>query len=525
MQINNKLSNQKLFNVGVRLVKFAWIIEILAISIGFLISIIVSFSVYAELNKTDKILDFGDYSSILVAALPFVLVAVVEAAKIPVATALMYAKHFAWRCLFFTGLVLLATITFETMLNGFERNFSGLNISIDEQKNESLLLQDKVDVLEARKNEINIINLDTVDGSYRQKVGAANTVYKKTLTSERQRINKKIASLSNKTNDTKQYYAEIEVLNTKERNIYESWDKERNQLQDRIRGLLNNYVSGTQTDKQKLQKELDALKAEMVVKVEDASFFTSSEVEKKYRKLIKDKEARLYSVADRSTGSGALDKQTESEKQLQDQVQVLGKDYQKRIDMGRLRIAYLEEKILENSTGNDRVLKTYKNDLKQITKRTEKLRQNSVYVAKKEKNRLAKAYGEIQIEVDAIDLEIYGINLDQTVIRHDINRLVNSNQIYRLAAYIDNKDQAIDVPKSTIGLVAMVWFSSLAFISAVTGVFLAIAGIYTQRIYSENDDFSMAPKKVAVAAIPTPVAVAPPPKNTDGDGAPLTPTT
>ena len=517
MQTNNKLSNQKLFNVGVRLVKFAWVIEILAISIGFLISIIVSYSVYAELNKTDKVLDFGDYSSILVSALPFVLVAVVEAAKIPVATALMYAKHFTWRCLFFLGLVLLATITFETMLNGFERNFSGLNISIDEQKNESLLLQDKVDVLQARKNEINIINLDTVDGQYRQQVGVANTVYKETLASERQRINKKMATFNNKTNDSKQYYAEIEGLNTKERNIYESWDKERNQLQDRIRSLLNNYVSGTKTDKQKLQKELDALKAEMEEKVEDASFFTSNEVEKKYRKLIKDKEARLYSVADRSTGSGALDQQTQSEKQLQDQVQVLGKDYQKRIDMGRSRIAYLEEKILESTTGNDKVLKNYKRDLTQITKQTEKLRQNSVFVAKKEKNRLAEEYDAIQIEVDAINLQIYDISLEQTVIRHNINRLVNSNQIYRLAAYIDNKDQAIDVPKSTVGLVAMVWFSSLAFISAITGVFLAIAGIYTQRIYSENDDFSMSPQKVTATAataavIPNPVSVAPPPE-------------
>jgi len=55
--------------------------------------------------------------------LPFVLVAVVEAAKIPVATALMYAKHFLVRVLFFIGLVLLSTITFENHLNGFERTF------------------------------------------------------------------------------------------------------------------------------------------------------------------------------------------------------------------------------------------------------------------------------------------------------------------------------------------------------------------------------------------------------------------
>jgi hypothetical protein len=96
------------------------------------------------LNKTDRILSFGDYSSILVAALPFVLVAVVEAAKIPVATALMYAKHFWWRVLFFIGLVLLSTITFETMLNGFERNFSSLNISIDEKKKLILLTYSKL---------------------------------------------------------------------------------------------------------------------------------------------------------------------------------------------------------------------------------------------------------------------------------------------------------------------------------------------------------------------------------------------
>jgi hypothetical protein len=173
--------------------------------------------------------------------------------------------------------------------------------------------------------------------------------------------------------------------------------------------------------------------------------------------------------------------------------------------------------ILESTTGNDKVLKNYKRDLTQITKQTEKLRQNSVFVAKKEKNRLAEEYDAIQIEVDAINLQIYDISLEQTVIRHNINRLVNSNQIYRLAAYIDNKDQAIDVPKSTVGLVAMVWFSSLAFISAITGVFLAIAGIYTQRIYSENDDFSMSPQKVTATAataavIPNPVSVAPPPE-------------
>lgn len=63
------------------------------------------------------------------------------------------------------------------MLNGFERNFSSLNISIDEKKNGSLLLQDKVDVLENRKEKINIINLQQVDNDYRINVQTANNAY------------------------------------------------------------------------------------------------------------------------------------------------------------------------------------------------------------------------------------------------------------------------------------------------------------------------------------------------------------
>lgn len=63
------------------------------------------------------------------------------------------------------------------MLNGFERNFSILNITIDEKKNGSLLLQDKVDVLENRKEKINIINLQQVDNDYRINVQTANNAY------------------------------------------------------------------------------------------------------------------------------------------------------------------------------------------------------------------------------------------------------------------------------------------------------------------------------------------------------------
>ncbi|WCN11087.1 hypothetical protein [Marinomonas mediterranea] len=513
MDSQNQLSNKKLFGIGVRLVRFAWIVEILAVSIGFMISMVVSFSAYTELNRNrgNDALSIGDYSSIVVAALPFVLVAVVEAAKIPLATAMMYAKHFYWRILFFLGLALLATITFETMLNGFERNFSNLNLTIDEQKNESLLIQAKIDDLEARKTEINVIDPDLVEEDYRGKVNSAHNYYLAQVNQEKERINAQLDRLSNV--GTASYEQEIQTLNAKERDIYDAWDKERDDLQKRFRTLLNSYVNNTENDRAKQEKELEELKKEMDREVADASFFSRSQVEKKYRALIKEKEERLYQVTDRTTGDGALEKRTKTEKQLQDQLQLLGQDYQKRIDLVRNRITYLENQIEEQKQKNGSQKANLLASLEQSEDLAARSRSASVNRANSEKSELLSQYDVIQVEVKAIDAEVYEYKQQQTLIAHEVNRLVNSNQIYRMAAYIENKEQAIEVSKSTVGLVALVWFSSLAFISAVTGVFLAIAGLYMQRVYAKSEELQSPP--------PTRTEEPSPKQTEDDENAPL----
>ncbi|SBS29191.1 Chromosome partition protein Smc [Marinomonas spartinae] len=494
MESNTKLSNDKLFKIGVRLVKIAWGVEILAVSIGFLISIIVSFSVYAQLDTKDRPLDFGDYSNILVAALPFVLVAVVEASKIPMATALMYAKHTSWRILFFLVLIMLATITFETMLNGFERNFAGLNIAIDDRKDAALLLQNKIDALNHRKQDIDIIDPQKVDSNYQSNIQKANAAYYRSLEKEREYINHEIAKLSSNNQLIQQYQADINDLNKKESEIYDAWDTERNRLKTRYYGQLNNYVEGSESDKKKLQRELDQLKAEKKKALDDANFFTRPSVEKKYSKLISEKEDRLYKIDDRINGDKGFSKQNQNEQQLQAQLKALADDYQNRIRLGRARMAYLEEQIASQTKDMKTKRLNYRNGYNDFAKQASQNRNSVVSRAAKEKAKLLDQYDEIQVEVKAIDNEIYEIKQKQTLIKNEVNRLVNQNQFYRLAAYITNKKEAIDVPKSTVGLVALIWYSSLAFISAVTGVLLAIAGLYIQRIYAKNEDDDTSPR-------------------------------
>lgn len=475
------MENRKLFRVGINLVKFAWAVEIVAILIGFLISIIVSYSVYFQINRIDEKFTFGDYSTILVAGLPFLLVAIVEATKIPVATAMMYAKHTSWRILLFVGVLFLTTITFETMINGFERNFSNLTLSIDERKNDELNIQHNIELLQEQKIRINTIYPNKVESQWKEKVTIANTEYNKKITTQREFTKKQVDSLIDNNKET--INTELTSLHERESQIYESWDQERKILGDRLRNLVNQNIEGSTTDKEKLSMELEKLKEEMKIEMNDSTFLTRSAVEKKYRNLIEKKEQRLYKVTDYAVGGSAIAQQTKSEKQLQEHLKVIGKNYQIRIDSIQDRINYLNKALKSNQDTNEFLAQKYHTELKTFTKSAIENRDVSLKRASTNRVNGMKSYLNIQLKVKDIDKKIFQLKEEQRQIYHGINKLVNQNQVYRVATYISNENNAIDVPRETVGLVALIWFASLAFICSIAGVFLAIAGIYIQKIY------------------------------------------
>ncbi len=475
------MRSQRLFQVGQNLVKFAWAIEIVAVLIGFLISIIVSYSVYFEINRGDGAFTFNDYAAILVAGLPFLLVAIVEATKIPIATAMMYAKHRSWRIMLFIGVMMLTLITFETMINGFERNFANLTFAIDERKDQALLYQQEIDNIQEQIVKINVVSLPKVETSYANTVVRANTNFNLQIEQHRANVSTRLGTLDESYKE--KINAELKDLYHKETNIYAAWDKERENLQHRLRKLINQNIEGAGTDKKVLAKELQELKAEMKEKMEDASFLTRSSVEKKYRKLIDKKEQRLYQVSDFAVGAKAINQQTSTEKQLQEHLKVIGKNYQKRVDAIRNRIDYLNTQLKSQEKSNDYLRGKYRDDLESYTSTALNNKKMIIERATGEKNKLYNRYNEIQKKVKVLDEEIDALKQKQTAVGHEMNKMVNQNQVYRVAAYISNKEDAMEVPHSLVGMVALIWFASLAFISSITGVFLAIAGMYIQKCY------------------------------------------
>lgn len=133
---------------GRRLIYFAWGVEIVAASIG------LAMAAFIILTTRQKILDTGTeitasgYMNVFLGGLPFIVVAMVELTKIPLATACYIATNRAWKTAFAVALIVLSVITFETILNGFERNFTLRTYLLGTKKQEITNLDERIEKTE-----------------------------------------------------------------------------------------------------------------------------------------------------------------------------------------------------------------------------------------------------------------------------------------------------------------------------------------------------------------------------------------
>lgn len=142
--------------IGARLINFAWGVEIVAATIGVIIA------VFIILSTRDQIMGLGEpdgpqlYMSMFLGGLPFIVVAIVELTKIPLVHATYLAESFFWRIALSIGLMLLMVVTFETMANGFERNFSLRNSVITNLRKEHQHVDGQAEVIKAEADRLRL---------------------------------------------------------------------------------------------------------------------------------------------------------------------------------------------------------------------------------------------------------------------------------------------------------------------------------------------------------------------------------
>lgn len=463
------------------LYQFAWFIEILAVTTGLAITALIATDTY---NKNVAI-GGGDavaIPNVLIAALPFFMVSIVELAKIPTARAFYITESIKWKWVFGITLTFLAIITFETAMNGFERNFRNLNYTVSQLSTEKealiaqkIMLEEQNIIDKQKTREMVLDEFDKQNINLKQKRDDALA----SLTEQKSVINAKsnnlqVKIIQDKINDLKK---DIQDLETERDNRIKQINSSASKRRDLALEQAEQKRQALVRQKRSLETRLDNTKRQYKVDLDDANFFTATSVRNQYEPEIKRLEEELSSISNLIINFSAS-AEADSEMQSSGEVKItqLRNDYKNRIDGIRKEIRNETQELLSKAgiTQKDieseearlnlerkKIQDEYERDLKVLSER----RDQDLSLVKDREKRISSNEAKMR----ALDDQI-------TSVKSKINKEARDNQVYRIAKMFDPKAQTVaDVEQRLVNLVGKIWFGSLAMVIAITGILLALA--------------------------------------------------
>ena len=477
------------------LIILAWTVEILAVSIGFTISVMVSISAYQSFATSESVNLLDETSTIFIAALPFALVAAVELCKIPLTFAFMTASQRGWRILFLFSVLFLCLVTFQTMFNGFERNFSNLNRAIDSRKGDIEDTTLEIQTLKSRKGFIEKFTeaelMDEIEAA-RSAIADDSRLMAEQTSRRTSRALKNIDY-----SFRKKFEADMARLEGTREKYYGDWDRERDQVHERFSTLLTENIRGSADERGRLASQLELLREEMDVALAQTNFFSRGGVEDSYRERIQEKENQISRITSGYLGGEALEKQAVMESQLNQANELLRIKYEKRIEEVNQRIESLRQQLLNREQAK---VKTERGVYNTAAARNRDLTQLREENEQELDDQLAKKLAELEEiggQLSQINEAVFELDNNRRVLQLEINRLINQNQLFRMAMYAYGVQSPTDVDRRMVASVALFWFGTLALIASVSGVLLAAAGFYLRRFKPELETDSEPEEQLA----------------------------
>ncbi len=461
---------------GGRLVAIAWTIEIIAASIGLFIGIssaISSIAYYQGLEGSDAMIG-STFTNTFIGAAPFIIIAAVELTKIPLALGFYRTKRLVWRLLFLVTLLLLVFVTFETMFNGLERNFSALESKIQEPRRQFQEQNSKLANINTALEEVNSRTVEQIDDDYLLKINAATEESRNRINELSDSRNQSIQKITDNKNSLLESYTSI------------SDSRGTQQKVDRIRADIkkeeDDAIKLIQAENDRVNSQLEAVDI-AIQKIEDnmtsellnAGVFgkgsirataeekTNQRIEEK-QNITKAREAEISKI-EAKRDAFVSSKRLELVKAEEELTKAQGKDsgdiekgtsaYDKQIDSEYEYWGGLiaeENSSLERRLGN---LETEKAELKSLQRKR------------------AESIPSLETERLIIRQEIVSLE-------NQINAAARENNIYRITGRFYDHESAADIKVEELKVVTSIWFGSIAFIAAVVGAVLALAGFVLQ---------------------------------------------
>lgn len=456
---------------GKFLLRMAWGIEILVALIGLCIGIIIIRGAQGVTEAGDLI-SKGISLDDLTFGMIFIIVAVVELTKIPLANAVYYSVRLFWRIVFLIALILVNVSTFETIITGFERinrerskvvdkliveyhstktQIQNINENVevnDVNEEISKLIERRSDIneqislrnLESNKQIQNIKDTSSAQGNIDQ------------LKDEIKELNKKIENLVN-ANIKLSGQKDSKVFGSNKKSIDESINQnnlriERHENEKRAKETeLRNLIISSNKDnegqinivKEENKTQLISLNAEKS-RIENEIKILEEE-KLKYQLDDKDKAEKIIKLKERKNELITLiDEQAPDNQVFRVATWLKGwfeVDYNKEIEKLNLQVFALEKQKVESIT---------------------------------EKSFFAKIFsffGNKELDNDAIDGQI-------SRLKKQIKDFENKAEI---AATTVQESVYADLPRAALTAAFWLWFGVLGFIISVTGTMLAFASL------------------------------------------------
>ena len=460
--------------IGRVLLRFAWAVEITAVFIGLLIAL----ATFLDASKSAD----ASFLNGLIGAVPLVMISIVELTKIPFAQAFYNTRVFSWKVTFAISLLFLSFVTFETFFNGLERNFSALLANINNEYNELQRTVEEKETFFEKKEELSILTINSIERNYSEKYDEIFQSY--SAQAGRIKVQREDTAESISTESIKDISQKI--LDIKEDKKLSESEKisELNALRASQKDEMKSLASDLDVKKIDSQKSLDRSREELLAA--KAKFFQEEKNANIFRRgdLRKENAEKIIgienTIKDKEKAFSAID----SIKAKSDMVSLHQKARLRLSNRFDQRIQDLQDKIDDLSTDKNKRLSSKEKDIAPILKRYEDEIISITNIFNDQKSEIS-AIRDDQLgilknsseEIKDIDGSIYDLSKKEGDIRHRINNKVADNNIYRIAMFFTNEKSAADISRQVAGRVAAVWFGSIAFLCAYTGVMLALASL------------------------------------------------
>ncbi|MFC3321312.1 hypothetical protein [Mesorhizobium cantuariense] len=428
--------SQKLASYGQWTYRGAWALEIVAAIIGLATGIALSYRGFVANEAADSM-------DLVLASAPFFMIAIAELTKIPIAT-LLFGASWIWKPVILAFLLVLAGITFETVLLGLERASTMREVQYANFANQTKALQQELGNLKAAAESLrNTDDEAKARSDLEQLSGLADTERDKL----RARITEVDEELQAATTLSPAAARAKELLEEKQAALsalVERRDREIKDAVEQFERQRDSYV-----DRIKSARETGDL-ASVQRNEEGLNKLTNPRLKKEAEFAPKLAEMELAVAAARA----------EYEKLRQASPPMTLQDKQ-RLEARRNDL----EKLYDGTAADwDRKLDEAR---------------TALAAAQEAANRKSETLAKNQQRQEAIATELSRLETERLPV-------ARNDQIRRLAArWYGLKPE--DVTDAQAGTVSTIWFASLAFIAALAGPITAMVALALQRIGAQPE--------------------------------------